>query len=439
MADFFVDSGGSNTDPYDTWAKAATSMATVDGEASAGDNVYVEYRFSELPAASTTHNFAGGTWTNPIKLYSVDKDDSDALRFGAVLGCADSDWYQYNIQGNLIIWGVHFKHWILGFGAASQRLVGYNCTFEHNRSNATNGLSFANGTLGSPAESILESCTFDQSGESTWTPLSVSYWNRTCIKNSTIVAATTTNTEFISVETDGSDVEIIGADLSDFTNLCDCDASRVVFRGCEVAATTSPSTNTPNKTGTVLVESCNNGTITDPPLGLRHFESYQGEVESDSDAYRDDGAVANSENYSWKMTSNTNAEEVFRPLEAPKITLFNKVTGSQTLTLHVAHNGVGDGTGGRLQDDEFWIEVESPSEEGSATAKVKWQTTRMAVNGSPADLTESTKDWTGSLVGTKDKIEVSLNPTIKGPIIVKCCLAISAGATVHICPKLELA
>lgn len=50
MAVYFVASGGSNTSPYDTWAKAATSLATALAAATSGsDSVIIQY--DAVPAA----------------------------------------------------------------------------------------------------------------------------------------------------------------------------------------------------------------------------------------------------------------------------------------------------------------------------------------------------------------------------------------------------
>ena len=66
--------GGSNTAPYDTWAKAATTFEAVRAAATAdGDQVRVHYTSREELAANTTYSFAAH-----VSVVSVDKDNSDA-------------------------------------------------------------------------------------------------------------------------------------------------------------------------------------------------------------------------------------------------------------------------------------------------------------------------------------------------------------------------
>ncbi len=79
MADYFVASGGSNTAPYETWAKAATSLATALAAAStAGDQVIIQYNAvpsgdAEL-AADTTYTLAAN-----IQIISASNDGGSAF------------------------------------------------------------------------------------------------------------------------------------------------------------------------------------------------------------------------------------------------------------------------------------------------------------------------------------------------------------------------
>lgn len=78
MPTYFVASGGSNTSPYDTWAKAATSLQTALTAAStAGDIVVIQY--DAVPSTDTTlsadtnYTFAGN-----IALVSASNDGGSA-------------------------------------------------------------------------------------------------------------------------------------------------------------------------------------------------------------------------------------------------------------------------------------------------------------------------------------------------------------------------
>lgn len=67
MATYFVSSAGSNTSPYDTWAKAATSLATALLMATtAGDIVVIQYdgvpSGDSALSADTTYTISDGVW-----------------------------------------------------------------------------------------------------------------------------------------------------------------------------------------------------------------------------------------------------------------------------------------------------------------------------------------------------------------------------------------
>jgi len=82
------------------------------------------------------------------------------------------------------------------------------------------------------------------------------------------------------------------------------------------------------------------------------------------------------------------------------------VPGGSEITLDVflAHNGVGDGTGGALQTDQIWLEVQGPSDANPATAQGHHFVGRPAFNATPTDLASDGSTWTGTGVGTKHKL-----------------------------------
>jgi len=64
MANYYSDTAGSNTAPYDTWAKAATNPQTIVDTATAGDTCY--FRGSYTQAATLDFDTNNGTAANPI-------------------------------------------------------------------------------------------------------------------------------------------------------------------------------------------------------------------------------------------------------------------------------------------------------------------------------------------------------------------------------------
>jgi hypothetical protein len=129
------------------------------------------------------------------------------------------------------------------------------------------------------------------------------------------------------------------------------------------------------------------------------------------------------------LVSNSNAKEFTQALEVNDI-VCEVESGSQTITVYVAGSA-------SLNNDDFWIEVDSPSEEVSPTAQGKFRTTKPEPLATPTALTSDTSStWNGTGVGTKQKIEVAISPTIAGTVTVRCYLA-KPSTTVYVDPKIS--
>ncbi len=72
MAIIYCNDDGSNTSPYETWAKAATTFLTAVDAASAGDDIYIGADHSETPG-SVVYTFPG-TAASPNRVVSVTVD-----------------------------------------------------------------------------------------------------------------------------------------------------------------------------------------------------------------------------------------------------------------------------------------------------------------------------------------------------------------------------
>ena len=80
--------------------------------------------------------------------------------------------------------------------------------------------------------------------------------------------------------------------------------------------------------------------------------------------------------------------------------------------------------------------MSSPSEEVSPTSRNKFRTTKPEPLATPTALTSDTSSWTGTGVGTKQKVEVAISPTIAGTVTVRCYLA-KPSTTVYVDPKIS--
>jgi hypothetical protein len=219
------------------------------------------------------------------------------------------------------------------------------------------------------------------------------------------------------------DVSSAGSATAGSTN-----EGKVVLQSCETSSSfVSVASSITVKSATVDVFDSDDGTITSQ-AGLTFRETFYGQLSQVASEYRTSGANDGTSDFSWKMASNANAQELFSFLDSPPITKYVS-SGSQTITVHIAG-------GASLNDDDFWIEVESPSELASPTAQGKFRTTKSDPLATPTALTSDTSSWTGTGVGTAQKVEVAISPTIAGTVTVRCYLA-KPSTTVYVDPKIS--
>lgn len=426
MATKYVDSNATGLNDGSSAANAWTDVASSSGVA-AGDEV----RISKLHAqsgASLTVNWSNGTIANPVKLLTVDFSSSDALATGASITTTGNMALTGHVYANGMTWncgGQLFLEWSPG-----------KSWFQENGGFVLTGNSDPNFFGGGPAFTMISllNATLNMSGMGS-TARKVSFQQSGLFRM--IGGSLVNKTSQITAFWDGNfpvQMEFEGVDLGTFTNLLE-NSSRVevVVRRCKGSITNWFSTAVTQQGSYYLIERSVSGTLTVDSLGLTKFGGWAGTITSDLTRYRsggaNDGVQANA--YSWAMTTNGSALPLYVPLRSPPITVWVPA-GSQTITVYVA-------SGVTLNNDEFWVEVESPSEAGSATAQAKYNTTRCAPRSTPAALApDGTSTWTGSGVGTKQKVTVTINPTIAGPVSLRI-FAAKVSTAGYVDPKLEVA
>ena len=206
-------------------------------------------------------------------------------------------------------------------------------------------------------------------------------------------------------------------------------AGNVIVKNCKVNSSVVPVNSAiTNKSATVEAYDCDDGTITEQ-AGVTFKSSFYGELNTSRTQYRTSGANDGSSDFSWKVVSNANTIETYSAFESCPISSYVE-SGSQTITVYLAGYA-------SLNNDDFYIEVSSPSEEVSPTSRNKFRTTKPDPLATPTALTSDTSStWNGTGVGTKQKIEVAISPTIAGTVTVRCYLA-KPSTTVYVDPKIS--
>ena len=421
MATYYVDSNATGLNDGSSWTDAWTSISSATG-AAAGDDVLFADNHSESVYPFPT--FSNGDPNNPITFISTDSttglysagatisqpnasamfgssvsargfnfEMTYGVTFGGSSATPRGDVFRFD-ECNFI--GLQPYPNTLRVSNYLKSLIFNSCNFLFTNSMSININAFAQSEL------IANGCLFN---------------NFNTLITVQPVHETNPVKKFINCSFPDTDY-IIAVGQS---------AEKIELHHCNLKSGFSLFSGTPHSEE-VLVINSDVSTLSNPQMGITKVGSARGEVTSSTTAYRSSGANDGTQDYSWQMVSTSVAKENKVFLEAMPITKYVD-SGSQTITVYIAG-------GSSLNDDDFWIEVESPSELASPTAQGKFRTTKPDPLATPTALTSDTSSWTGTGVGTAQKVEVAISPTIAGTVTVRCYLA-KPSTTVYVDPKIS--
>lgn len=440
MATIYVDSAAAGLNDGTSWTDAYTSIELAEG-AAAGDVILIDDGHSETLSTNDIMDFNNGTIANPIIIKSVDKAD-DSYSRGATIQCRTgfTDW---NWEGCFIAKGLNLNATNdIQFAFIQddhQELL--DCQIAWVESNSSHF------QIGDNAQDYrwfrMEGGSIDFSGGSADGGMYANCAGDYYFSNVTVTKPSTASTLIDSSVTGGTpgsasrkyNMLFESCDLGDWSVIYESDQNfpNIVLRGCKIAASVTLIGGTREAGQSVTLEYCDDGTITVPPLGLTGFANLFGTASADLSNYRtggaDDGLQANP--YSVKLETTASVKESCRTYRVPL--------------------------------GAIWIGADgSPS---GATAQNLFTSARRGVNESPVALTtDSSSTWNGSGVGTKQKIDHTLNggstlsvyvasgitlndddfwievaepDQVGGLVIVHACLA-KPSTTVYVDPKIEV-
>ena len=176
---------------------------------------------------------------------------------------------------------------------------------------------------------------------------------------------------------------------------------------------------------------CEIGTLTDPPIASCAIDYYgaSGAISSLTTYAVDVAAMTATYRVGSKATGGVRANPVCWPMIADADRTTEGIVGhrslpleswvegdgsAQTATVYFAHAGIGDGTAGRLETDQIWVEIISGND-AAANSKGILTTSRPDPKASISDITDDSSTWVGAAVGTKQKIEITISPDLQGP------------------------
>lgn len=437
MATYFVGAGGSNTAPYDTEAKAATSLATIAALPwTNADVVKVDSTFAE-DVAAPSYTFPS---TPGMQLLSVTFNGSGtgALAAGASITCS-TNGNPFNIVGGYAyIYGVSFignngssagnlVSVISGTGVSS--LVFDTCTISAPGTSASAKINFGGASNNVVMTCDLINCTISNGANKT-----IGLRNGRFTADNLTLAGETLTSVFQPASADSQEFEVKNSDLTGvaWTNLVVVSSIQVNgymrFTNCKLQSGFALTTGSFPYPGAVPVEAI------DCHSGDTHYyyqrDSWHGTITSDNSVYYD--ASNGTTSLSLKLVSSANVSFAY-PMITPPMTFFNSTLSAMTTTIECTNDGT------TFTDAELWQETTAKTTSGSPLGTTNRADRVATILTTPANQESSTVSWTGTGgFGSEVKqklVSGSFTPAEIGYVTTQVFLA-KASSTVYINPKI---
>ena len=447
MATYFVASGGSNTSPYDTWAKAATSLQTaLTAASSAGDTVVIQYDAvpsgDKEASSSTTYTFQ-----NYIRLISASNDGGSSYT-PTVMGTSNWIGGSNAVNGYLLafagpgspypgvlIWGVTWRTGGISngqFAFGGSAYVGIcarfiNCYLWQSSTSTSWNLVCSNSVFsdctfrfGSTSQSlnlrapcIFENCSIDAAGS---------------IPATLFTFAVQPSGPYYAVGCDFSSVTGTLVSNSQFNNT-------IIFDRCKLGSGVSfyfTQVTCGHEVGPkAILRDCSSGDT----HGLYAFSNPLGSLSIDSGIYFTSGAAGKS----WKIVT-TSAACRAQPFVTQWIDLYWDGTSAITPYIEILR----DGSSTAFTDAEVWIEIAAKTTSGYTTAT--FSNDRQTINSYLAGTTGSDQadgaglgSWTGeggTAKSMKLQLGSSITPAEIGSLTARIYVA-KASTTLYVDPQIR--
>lgn len=451
MATYFVSASGSNTAPYDTWAKAATSLQTALTAATANGDVVV-LQYDNVPSAdkevsaTTTWTFAGNA-----SLISASNDGGSAYTptpMGTAYWLGNSTTsYAITIAGGFAcyIYGITLR--ISGASGVATTLAGSDnayhtmeqCYLWHDTTSTSPAAAI---NMGSNASwnnvLILRDCKlrFGRATQSFVIDNGHVIFEKTDLAPESVAPSTLITHGTIRAPSGGV---FHGCDFSAVTGTLIGNSTAAVseyfFRQCKlgsgVVVLGAQTVTNPSSIKGVHVLDC--------AAGDQHyhyqFHNTLGSLVTDTGIYANDGAKYDGANgCSWKIVTTANANRN-APFVTPWITKHNATLSAMSPYLEVLR----DGSATAFTDGELWAEFSAKTTAGSTEASIYQDRRPLGGTAGSQDAGMGLAGWTGE-GGTawSGKLQVlsAITPQEIGDIAARVAVA-EPSVTVYVDPTIR--
>lgn len=437
MTVYYVDDGGSNTSPFDTWAKAAPTLAglqtSIAGSTGTGGNVIYIGADSVSSGDGAAVTITGPTSGGVCSIISA---TVGTTTFAKSSSNQISTSGTFTMTGNFAVYGVQINggdtvQFICptSTSAAQSNFYSEDCTIKPGSNRAFymygSGGTTASGnhvhirlTVSAANDSGAQASEFMKFGNGFHEIIDPSFVDSGSHRTGKIF------------NTGGGPaigrLLISGGDVSGLTGtsaIIDQGATlaNISINNLKTAASPTWFANSINGGGRICIT--NSGSA-DAPEYLR-YSCHYGTITSDTTNYRDSGASVEGTHVSWKLVSSSSAQTA-TPLVTPWMYGVISSTGSKTFAVYVTQ----DGGAGDLTDAEVWLEIEYLGT--SNVAQSTFATDRVgpsgAFSGAAAQTDDSTSTWSGTITETYMQ-KLSVTATVNEDGLYRARVALGKAST----------
>jgi hypothetical protein len=451
MADYFVASGGSNTSPYDTWAKAATSLQTALTAATTnGDRVIIQY--NGVPATDQTTNTTDVVYTLGANVVVISASNDGGTSFTPT-PMGESNYLGSTVSKSITIagaftayfYGVTLRngstssdHIVLGNTDGAQ--ITYDSCLIWEGTTASAG-AIRTGAGDTQTYIYLKNCVLRYGAVTQRFEVvggvkmdGCSLHASSSVLNAGLFYAVTLDMAGGFVDAEGCDFSLLGSNaiVANATtaqlnvNLTNCK----IGSGSTVLATQS----TNNKSGAqVWLYNCSSG---DTHYHMAHYDA-MGSTVVETGIYANDGASfdGGTTKTSWKISTTANAT-YWAPYISPWFDKYHAGTSAITPYTEMLR----DGSSTAFTDKEVWGEWSYQGTSGSTQSTLVSDFCGIGAAGSAQANGVGLSGWTGES-GTawsgKLGATASITPAEIGYLRARVCVGV-ASSTVYVDPTIRV-